>query len=233
MWNHLYACHCSGCMPNRKINMRLRYTWMLVIVNLAAWWSIGQLIEPFTHPYTVTYYNTHSYEFSGQVNGEAREDERSQDTAGNHELVAINTQDQNKTRDNHSNSFVSLTDQVSRMFPEDPLVAVAIAQSESGLNPHQESTTDLMKDGRPFSAGLMQINLTVSSIAGVDCTKAFSGRNYKARVVDEQLYERCMTLAKTPTHNLAAARQKFDGRSQTWGAWGAYNNGAYLQFINN
>lgn len=96
--------------------------------------------------------------------------------------------------------------------------ALAVFQCESGLNPKRHSEVDVMSDGRPFSIGLAQINLTVSEVAGVNCSKAFHGRNKYAKVVDESLYNKCVELAEDPNHNLASARGKFDGR-KNWTAW--------------
>jgi hypothetical protein len=118
---------------------------------------------------------------------------------------------------------------IHEVFHEEPKIAVAIFKAESGLDPSKDSDSDRMADGRVFSAGLAQINLTVSNIDGVDCTKAFSGRNYKAKVIDEKLYSKCMSLAKNPDKALLAARAKYDNNG--FRHWSVYLNGAYKKFI--
>lgn len=118
---------------------------------------------------------------------------------------------------------------IKRVFPESPGVALAVARAESGLDPKAPSVTDRLADGRAYSIGLFQINLTVSRIGGVDCQKAFLGKNGKARVVDEGLFKKCVELAENPQSNLLAAREKWE--VMEWKAWGAFNNGAYLQYL--
>ncbi|HWH16055.1 MAG TPA: pilin [Candidatus Paceibacterota bacterium] len=70
------------------------------------------------------------------------------------------------------------------------------------------SRTDIMRNDpqrRAFSFGLFQINLTYHRVAGLDCPSAFRGRNYTARVINEDLYRRCVAAAKNPEHNIAQA----------------------------
>lgn len=121
----------------------------------------------------------------------------------------------------------TIEDKIKSIFHEQPEIAVAVAKIESGkrLNPSTKSTTDLMKDGRPFSIGLMQINLTWHILNGVDCSKAFTGKDYKAVVTDESLYEKCVELASNPDTNLETARKIYN--KYGFNAWGAYTNGSY------
>lgn len=114
-------------------------------------------------------------------------------------------------------------------LPE-PHIAVAIAKAESGLNPKAESITDRMPDGRPFSYGLFQINLTVSTIDGVQCHKAFQGRNYTAKVIDERLFSKCVNMAKDVDKSIEVAKAKYYGRGD-WTAWGTYTSGVYKRFL--
>jgi hypothetical protein len=116
------------------------------------------------------------------------------------------------------------------MFPEDPDVAVAIARAESSLNPHQPSNTDITKDGKPYSFGLFQINLTVSNVGGVPCNQAFSGTNNNSVVVNHQLYEQCVSLASDIDTNIQCARGKYIGRGN-WTAWGSYTNKSFLRHL--
>lgn len=109
--------------------------------------------------------------------------------------------------------------------------ALAIAKAESGLSADKESDTDRMKDGRAFSLGLFQINLTVHRLKGVDCFKAFRGKDYDAQVVDEELYSRCVELAKDGKTNIETAKGIFDRSGQNFGKWGAFINDSYLRFM--
>jgi hypothetical protein len=120
---------------------------------------------------------------------------------------------------------------IKKTFPEESELALAIFKSESGLNPGMESTTDRMADGRPFSVGLAQINLTVHRLDGVKCYEAFEGRNYKAKVVDEDLYKKCIELAKDPDINLACGRGIYDRSGKNFGKWGGYTNKSYLNHL--
>jgi hypothetical protein len=128
------------------------------------------------------------------------------------------------------NSSPSLEEIITEYFGEKSDVAIAIAKAESGLDPKCHSTVDRLADGRAFSVGAFQINLTVSSIDGVDCSKAFKGRNKYAVVIDEALYEKCVYLAEDPIINIETALGKFNGRNN-WTAWGAYTNGSYLRHL--
>jgi hypothetical protein len=109
---------------------------------------------------------------------------------------------------------------IQRYFPEDSKTAINLFQKESGLDPNCSSNTDIMPDGRPFSWGLAQINLTVHSIGSVECHKAFRGTNYKAVVIDEGLYLKCVELAKNPQIALEKAREIYNSRG--FYAWGAF-----------
>ena len=94
--------------------------------------------------------------------------------------------------------------------------AALIAGAESGCNPNSESRTDTTSDGRTYSVGTWQINLssTVLSCDGVvlDCPSAFryTGRrnNFGVKiqeVINESLYQQCLTLAKQPSCNNSTA----------------------------
>lgn len=104
-------------------------------------------------------------------------------------------------------------------FPKDSDRSVRIFHCESGLDPAKHSEVDVMRDGRAFSVGLAQINLTVTPVDGLDCPKAFAGINKNARVVDEKLYRQCVKRAENPSVSLAIARQKYETRDETFGAW--------------
>ena len=119
---------------------------------------------------------------------------------------------------------------IKRFFPNNE-IAIALAQAESGMNPRQHSTTDKMKDGRAFSIGVMQVNLTWHTIAGVNCSKAFSGKDYEAVVIDENLYNKCVKLAENPELNLETAKGIYERSGNNFGKWGAFSNGAYRNFL--
>lgn len=125
-------------------------------------------------------------------------------------------------------SLGSLEEKILKEFNGDK-VALAIARAESGLNHKQPSTTDFTADGHPFSIGLFQVNLTWNKVGGVDCTKAFNGKDKKAVVVDEELYTKCVKLASDPDKNIAAAKEI--KKSGSWTRWGAYTNGSYKDYL--
>ncbi len=125
---------------------------------------------------------------------------------------------------------LSVLDMIRETFPEEPEIMLAIAKAESSLNPHASSITDKMADGRSFSYGLYQINLTVSVVAGVDCSKAFIGRDYSAVVTNEKLFAECIELATNVEHNLETARAKYDTK-RSLAHWGAYLSGVYKNYL--
>lgn len=107
---------------------------------------------------------------------------------------------------------------VIEAFPEDPAKALRVFRCESGLNPKKHSGVDRLADGRAFSVGLAQINLTVSRVGGLDCSQAFVGRNSQATVLDEGLYGQCVRAAEDIDNSLKSARAKYDG-PKNWSAW--------------
>lgn len=125
---------------------------------------------------------------------------------------------------------VDIVSKIEQAFPGNK-VAKALAQAESGLNPKKHSDTDRMKDGRAFSVGVMQINLTVHKVGDKDCTKAFSGRNYQAKVINEALYQECVKLAENPDVNLTVAKGIYERSGNTFNSWGAYLNNSFIKFL--
>lgn len=124
----------------------------------------------------------------------------------------------------------SVESMIRKAFPSNP-VALAVFKAESGLDPKMPSTTDRMADGRPFSIGLTQINLTVHTIGGVRCLEAFHGRNKHAVVIDEALYEKCVKLAEDPRLNLETAKGIYERSGNNFGKWGAFTNGSYMRHL--
>lgn len=81
-----------------------------------------------------------------------------------------------------------------------------ICGAESAGRISTPSLTDVMSDRRAFSWGLYQINLTANEIrcpgqAPLNCPSAFDGKNYNARVVNESLYQACVSAAKNQSCN--------------------------------
>ncbi len=119
----------------------------------------------------------------------------------------------------------SIQEMIRSAFPEEGERAVRIFKCESGLDPKRHSAVDITRDGHPFSIGLAQINLTVTSVDGLDCKNAFVGTNKSAVVVDESLYRQCVLRAENPSVSLAIAREKYDNRGGTFGAWAICSKG--------
>ncbi|MFA6284980.1 MAG: hypothetical protein WC643_00400, partial [Parcubacteria group bacterium] len=86
-----------------------------------------------------------------------------------------------------------------------------------GGNPLALSKTDKTRDGKSFSVGLFQINLTVHDL-GMGCTSAFSGKNYNATVVNQDLYDKCVAKAQDPSYNISYACQLYKSRGN-FGDW--------------
>lgn len=126
----------------------------------------------------------------------------------------------------------SVESQIEQAFPkDDALTAKAIAYAESHHDPKKASNSDVMKDGRPFSVGLFQINLTWHKLAGTDCSKAFSGKNYSAVVIDEELYTKCVELAQDPKVNIETASGIYERSGKSFGQWTTYVNEDYKSFV--
>ncbi len=131
-----------------------------------------------------------------------------------------------------ASSDESIESQIKEAFPEgDRVTAAAIAYAESHHNPVKASESDLMPDGRPFSVGLFQINLTWHELAGTDCSKAFKGKNYKAVVVDEILYAKCVQLAQDPKVNIQTASSIYQRSGSSFGQWTTFVKGDYKRFV--
>jgi hypothetical protein len=111
--------------------------------------------------------------------------------------------------------------------------AAQICTAESTANPQKLSGSDRMDDGRAYSVGLFQINLTNSfnyKVNGQKCDNAFTkpcqspnvvtsgsqiGKCHTA-VIDERLYQGCVAAAQNPAINIQAAKALYDG---DWGRW--------------
>lgn len=125
----------------------------------------------------------------------------------------------------------TIEEKIAKTFPGS-VIAVAVAKSESGLNPKSHSNVDITKDGHVFSIGLFQINITVHEVGDKDCKKAFKGTSRNAIVVDEDLYQECVQLAENPDVNLAVARSIYENSKNTFNPWGGYTSNGFIKFLN-
>ncbi|PIZ98418.1 MAG: hypothetical protein COX77_04720 [Candidatus Komeilibacteria bacterium CG_4_10_14_0_2_um_filter_37_10] len=112
--------------------------------------------------------------------------------------------------------------------------ASGICGVESGGNPSAESGSDICaEDGKPFSIGLFQTNLTVHTLKDsnnqlVNCPSAFNhaaqwdagAKKYHCQVVNINLYNQCVTLAKTAAININKACTLLQARPG-WADWGS------------
>ena len=104
-----------------------------------------------------------------------------------------------------------------------------ICGAESGGQPNRPSETDRTVDGRPVSTGLYQINLSANPVycpgePPLDCRPAFSGRlgssNIRPRIIDENLYSRCIAAANRKECSEATAHRLLNQSGlNNWGAW--------------
>ncbi len=104
--------------------------------------------------------------------------------------------------------------------------AQCIIRHESACGANMVSRSDVMRDGRAFSFGPMQINLTVHVLQGcagypstLNCLSAFSGKNYTARVINEALYQQCARAAQNPTCNIKNGARIYRESRNSWRPW--------------
>lgn len=116
-------------------------------------------------------------------------------------------------------------DIVGRYFPDEIGNAQCIIRAESVCGAQNISSIDVMRDGRAFSFGPMQINLTVHELrncsgypAVLDCKAAFSGSNDSAVVINEPLYQQCARAAQDTDCNLLNGKIIRDARG-SWSDW--------------
>lgn len=103
-------------------------------------------------------------------------------------------------------------------FGSNATQASSICGAESGGSSSALSGSDKTKDGKSFSVGLFQINLTVNDINGMGCPSAFSGKNYDATVINQSLYDKCVTAAQDPATNIATACS-LGSNGSNWQPW--------------
>lgn len=85
-------------------------------------------------------------------------------------------------------------------------------------NPLSVSKTDITKDGKPFSIGLFQLNLTQHDL-GMGCRKAFSGTNSNATIINPTLYDQCVTKAQDGNFNISYACQLYKDAGGSFRDW--------------
>lgn len=107
--------------------------------------------------------------------------------------------------------------------------AAMIAGAESGCNPSAESRTDTTTDGRTYSVGTWQINMSVHNVScggtTLNCPAAFRDAGTRNRynvkekvVVNEALYQQCLEALKDPQCNnqIAAGLANRSGDMGDW-----------------
>ena len=100
--------------------------------------------------------------------------------------------------------------------------ARCIIRGESACGDSPISNIDITSDGRPFSFGPMQVNITVHTLdcggEFLNCPDAFNGTNFNATVRDEELYQRCIDAALDWGCNLSKGAELRYNRGN-WGDW--------------
>ena len=108
--------------------------------------------------------------------------------------------------------------------------AAIILGAESGCNPAIPSGTDTTTDGRSYSIGPWQINLAAHSMTcngqTLNCPSAFRYAGYRnrfkvrvMRVINEDLYSRCVAAAANPQCNSAKAAELFRESGNDFDPW--------------
>lgn len=123
-------------------------------------------------------------------------------------------------------------EEIKSTFPVESVdTAIAIARAESRLVPEKDSDLDIMQDGRPFSVGVFQINITWHELGGHNCPAAFRGKSFKAVVIDEELYDTCVKLARDYKVNINKAHDIYKRSGESFGRWTTFITGDYKQFM--
>ena len=103
--------------------------------------------------------------------------------------------------------------------------ASCIIRHESSCGGQPFSGTDITLDGKPFSIGAMQVDMTVHDItacqslgiSNLPCTKAFNGTDFHATVIDQTLYTQCKDALLNPQCNFLTGKQIYN--HEGWHAW--------------
>lgn len=96
--------------------------------------------------------------------------------------------------------------------------ASAICNAESGGVSGSASSVDKCTDGKSFSYGLFQINLTCQCKDAFEPKKSKGCVNKACRVVNQSMYNSCVATFTSPESNISKACQIY--KSQGWGGWG-------------
>jgi len=158
---------------------------------------------------------------SGGCNGESKTGDCSQNSSfcqgASSSSSSSNSTDPNAGKCTAVQSGPCTVDNLKQYFGSGAETASKVCNKESGGNAGLASTTDKTADGKTFSWGLFQINLTQHKIGGLDCPSAFNGKNYSATVKNQSLYDQCVAAATNPTTNLEYASSLY--KSSSWKHW--------------
>lgn len=203
-----------------KFSRQIHRVFMLVMINVSITFINVETLRHMPAPTPMIFINPTHAEVLGDKQPEpvTIHDDEPHELNGNRTVVG--DQDEN------------VVEIIKSSFPvEDQATAAAISFAESHHNPRKDSDLDKMRDGRPFSSGLFQINLTWHELDGVKCYEAFSGKNYDAVVVNEQLYDQCIELAKNPIINVATAKAIYHRSGGNFNQWTTYTTRAYVRYL--
>lgn len=207
-------------MPHKQANIKLRVTICLIVIDLMLLLVVWSNLKVLTAEASVTIINPNQVSTTVQKPIEEQQVEApvvAKEAAVSHEVK--------------SSASVDIVDLIKSSFDLAPRTALAVSYTESRHNPSKSSDTDKMRDGRPFSAGLFQLNLTWHQVGGLDCPKAFEGKDYQARVVDETLYAACINAAQDPVLNVETAKQIYVRSGNSFGRWTTFTSGDYTKYL--
>lgn len=212
--NHVMRCQCRHCMPDKQVNIRLRAGIMLFILDVFIWLVVYSNLGVLTAEASVTIVNENATVTSQPVEKHAQKEEV---------RVVAEVPVVEKPKD--------IKTMIAAAFEKAPRTSLSVSYTESRHQPWKESDLDRMKDGRAFSVGLFQVNLTWHKIGDLDCPSAFRGKDYKAVVVNEQLYKDCVNAAKDPELNIEAAKRIYTSSGDSFGRWTTFTSGDYKKFL--
>jgi len=111
----------------------------------------------------------------------------------------------------------------SSCFGSNAQTAAGVCMIESSGNPLAQSGTDKCDGGEPVSIGLFQINISANQIDGLNCPSAFdhpfSGSHPTCHVLNQSLYQQCVSAAQNAGDNIAKACQ-MSGNGNNFCQWG-------------
>jgi hypothetical protein len=111
----------------------------------------------------------------------------------------------------------------SSCFGSNAQTAAGVCMIESSGNPLAQSGTDKCDGGEPVSIGLFQINISANQINGLNCPSAFdhpfSGSHPTCHVLNQSLYQQCISAAQNAGDNIAKACQ-MSGNGNHFCQWG-------------